>query len=152
MAGGKREKIEFTDELVQKVCDLASKNMTTKDISQELKISYPIVRKLMKSPEYQGEVKNAIRRKNAFLVGLAMKALEEQLRDGNLDAVKVVFKVAGALEQEQATAAKADSQLVVVMPGAQAPVKQEVVIDVSPQNGSHQSGVYAAGEGESEAP
>lgn len=146
--GGKREKIEFTDELVQKVADLASKNNSASEISKETKLSYPIVRRLMKSPEYQAEIKNALRQRLSHLVGLTVKVIQDKLEEGDLDAAKIVLKVHGALEQEPIAAAKADSQLVVVMPGAQAPITKEVVIDVSPQNGSDQERTGTAPDAE----
>jgi orotate phosphoribosyltransferase-like protein len=126
--GGFKAPIPYTEELIQKIADLAVKGNNVKDISTELKMSYPTVRKFMRSPEYQGEIRNALRQKISQLSGLMVKVLEAQLHEGNLEAVKLGLKVLGAIDADPVVANQANQGITVIMPGAQKP---EVVIDAS---------------------
>ncbi len=126
-AGGFRKPVPYTEELIQKIADLAVKGNNVKEISTELKMSYPIVRKFMRSPEYQGEIRNALRQKISQLSGLMVKVLEAQLHEGNLEAVKLGLKVLGAVDSDPVVANQANQGITVILPGAQKPEK---VIDV----------------------
>lgn len=126
--GGKREKIEFTDELVQKVANLAAQNNNALDISKEMKLSYPFIRKLMRSPEYQGEVKNALKARLSQFVGLTCKVIEDQLREGNLDAAKIILKTYSLLDPEPMQAQKQETGITVIMPSGVFPQKEEKIV------------------------
>lgn len=133
---GGKQKIEFTEELVQRVLDLAIKNNSAMDISKETKISYPIVRKLMRSTEYQGAVRAAMRQKLSQFIGLTAKVIEDQLKEGNLEAAKIVLKTYSLLDPEPITAQKVDTGItVIVPPGVFSPQKEIKNVDVEVSQG-----------------
>jgi coenzyme F420-reducing hydrogenase beta subunit len=129
--GGKREKVEFTDELIQRVADFAAKGNNAMDVSKEMKLSYPLIRKMMRTPMYQEEIRRATIQQLSSLMGLATKVVKQQLEEGNLDAVKIVYKAFNLLDPEPVQAQKQDTGITIVLPQGMNPVHE--VINVSNQ-------------------
>ena len=129
--GGKREKIEFTDELIQRVADFAAKGNNAMDVSKEMKLSYPLIRKMMRTPMYQEEIRRATIQQLSSLMGLATKVVKQQLEEGNLDAVKIVYKAFNLLDPEPVQAQKQDTGITIVLPQGMNQLNE--VIDVSNQ-------------------
>ncbi len=84
---------------------------------QELADKYAIDRKALRQfknkPEFQESLKRELRLRVSGLYGMAVNALKRALQDGNIEAIKVVFKSSGLLEQ---TETKSDTSLTVIMP------------------------------------
>ncbi len=70
----------------------------------------------MRHPNFQDLMLKELRYRVGQLYGLAVIALEKQLAEGNMDAVKTVFKTAGLLEPHEEK--RGDAQITVVLPGA----------------------------------
>lgn len=77
------------------------------------------------------EAKQMSRREMAKMSGLALKALEANLRKHSMEAVKVVLQITGVLAKDQAPEAAAG--ITVVMPGAT--LEQPQVIEIPSDSG-----------------
>lgn len=119
----------------RQVAALVASGATQEAIRQQLGISRGQVAKLINDPstrqyvsEMGEEVTKAalirIKQDMAKMTGLALKALEANLRKNNMEAVKTLLRVAGALDQENST--PHDTTLTVIMPGA----KVEKVVEL----------------------
>lgn len=112
---GWKKEIKPDADLIQKIVDLSVKDNTALDISKELKISYPVIRRLMKTPEYVQAINVALRYKCSGFVDLVARTLERQLSEGNLKAVEQWCKIMGTT-QEAPQAQQQNTGITVVMP------------------------------------
>jgi hypothetical protein len=123
------------DMLCRQAAALIASGATHATIQQQLNLSRWQTSKLVNDPmtrQYVAEMgeevtKTAlirIRQDVSKLAGLAMKALESNLKKNNMEAVKTLLRVVGALDHE--TQQAQDTNLTVIMPGA----KTEQVLEV----------------------
>ena len=126
------------DLLCRQAAALVASGATQEAIRQQLNLSRYQVARLVNDPttkkyvEDMGEevtkaALNRIRQDIAKMTGLALKALEANLKKNSMEAVKTLLRVAGALDQE--AKAPSDTNLTVIMPGA----KVESSIDITPE-------------------
>ena len=127
--GGLQEKLEITPEIAKMVAGLHLDGQNTNEIIKAVKLSYPSVRRIMASPEFTAEIKAVVRNRVARLADKMVSVLEAQLAEGNLDAVKVGFKVLSVLDPEPE--ARGESVVNVILPGA-APAPKDVIAEVVP--------------------
>lgn len=115
--------------LTPRVAALLAKNMSTKEVAMELNVSETSVKKVRGMDECKAIVKaigeaHIIEAKTLGRVGLAdrvpeaLRVLDVKLKANDLEAVKIVFKGVGVVDNEPAAAAGSQT-LTVVMPGAQ---------------------------------
>ncbi len=127
------------DMLCRQVAALVATGATQEAIRQQLNISRAVVSKLVADPstrqyvsEMGEEVTKAalirIRQDISRMTGLALKALEANLRKNSMEAVKTLLRVAGALDQENSPTQ--DTNLTVIMPGG----KVEKVVELEKSN------------------
>ena len=122
--GGKRTKIDVTEDLIKRIADLAVDNMSGMKMAEELKLSRGAIKTIMRKPEYQDEVRAIIRTRMSSLAGLMVQVLEEQLREGSLEAVKLGLKALGAVEADTSQGSGQVQGITVIMPGAGKPEKE----------------------------
>lgn len=112
----KEEKIERDDLLIQKIAALAADNSNIVQIAAETKLSRPFIYKVMRSPKYQEEIRSIVRQKVSKLANLMVEALEKQLKEGNIEAIKVGLKALGAISNEALPEIDKSQNITVVMP------------------------------------
>lgn len=129
------EDITFTDEEIRKVAVLAFGGMGTTLIGREVNKTAHGIRKAMKDPRYTTvhselvamnmEAAMALFRSTMNeLMGMAIERLKEELRPGSkggVEAVKVVLKASGVLNEDGLDKGK-DAQLTIVLPNTNQPV------------------------------
>lgn len=118
--------------LIPQVAALLALGKTTTAIAQDLNLGYNTVKRLSGLEDTKALVKDigdsamavakaVIKRRVGDSVDLACEVLKEHLDDErSLEAVKLVFKVAGALTDEPANQNQGAGTIQVIMPGAHA--------------------------------
>lgn len=118
--------------LLQQIAALHFQRVSSVKIAEELKVTRYRVEKIQKSAEYKTYLKElgdraaevalaSFKSKLEELEPLAYEALKANLKDKKLDAVRIWGEFAGANRKQENE--QKDSNLVIVMPGAQAPEK-----------------------------
>lgn len=117
--------VEAKEILAKKIAAMYATGITSeRAIAKELQVSPYVVRKVRESPEYLNVVKGIgdevltqakglIRSETAKLAKEAIRVLKAQLKDNNLDAVKVALKVLGFEDKNEE---KGDTNIQVVLP------------------------------------
>lgn len=134
--GGKREKIVLDELMTRQIASLLVANTPMGEIASKLDLPYNTTRKIANSKAVRGmlkevgeaaltEAKNQIRKGVADLVPLALEALKKNLEEDSIEAVKVVFKTAGALEKDMEKDAGITA-IQVVLPGSESSKTVEV--------------------------
>ena len=138
--GGVMQPIQKTV-LIPQIAALLVLGKSTAQIAQQLNVGFNTVKKLATLDETKALVKEAgdsamdvakacIKNAIRESVELANEVLLEHLREErSLDAVKLVYKVAGALSDEPVKQNQGNGNLTVVLPGGV--VTQNEVIDVT---------------------
>ncbi len=133
--GEQRVKIDVTPEVVRQMATRRALGAPLRDIEKEFGYSRPVVNRVLSSElakEIQkGIVEDAVkgavasvRQRLADMTELAMEALEHNLKEKKMDAVKEYF---AALGIRQAEAEKGSGQsFTVVLPGTQNPPKDVI--------------------------
>lgn len=139
--GGPREKVVIDELMTRRIASLLISNTSMGDIAKQLDLPYNTARKIANGDAVRGmlkevgeaaltEAKNQIRKGVADLVPLALEALKKNLEEDSIEAVKVVFKTAGALEKEMEKDAGITA-IQVVLPGSDSAKLVEVENDGS---------------------
>lgn len=133
----RRPDIVLNEVLLKRAAALSVVGTTVDKICTELAISRLQYEKLVSDPRFdelitrigEDDEKSFLetRRSIRKLVAKAIKALDEALDKGSLEAVKIVFKSIGLDEKEQD---RADASVTVILPGA-APSDAARVIDIT---------------------
>lgn len=140
MRGGKKDPID-EGFLIPRVAALLVLGKSTSEIADTLSVSFNTVKKIAVMDATKSMVrdmgesvlsvaKSVIRKRTADMTELACEVLLEHLKkERSLDAVKLVYKVAGVLADEPVQKNQGSGAITVVLPGAQ--LTQESVIDVT---------------------
>lgn len=127
--GGKKDPLD-EGFLIPRVAALLIMGKSTTEIADTLNIGFNSVRKIREmeatkamvrdnSEAVLGVAKAVIRKKTAEMVELAGEVLLEHLKkERSLDAVKLVFKVAGALSEEPVQKNQGSGTIQVILPGS----------------------------------
>jgi len=125
--GGKREKLEITPITIRQTAMLKSVGRSAMEIAQELNISQSSVLRLLKRDDTKALIKSmettaiqsaisVLKVELSRLLQKAVQVIERKLDEGDLDAVRVLFKGVG-VESQEATK-DSSQQITVIMPGA----------------------------------
>lgn len=119
-----KELIPVTDELVARITSLMYKGKSLREVGKELGLSHNFIATVYKRPEVSGAFKRHIQLEIAKRSKELVDALFEQVKEGNVQAIRTGFQVMGSLEHEPTQVTKSDSSITVVLPGA-VPAKPE---------------------------
>ena len=131
-------KIEVDAEVVRLMAMDRAMGVYLRDISKKHGFSVPVVSRTLSGDMAKSIIKGivddsvsaaviAVRRKLADMTELAMQVIEDQLKEGNLEAVKIYFKGLGIDTVEKKDPNQAQS-ITVILPGKQP--EKEVKSDV----------------------
>ena len=116
--------VEGDEILRQQILACTLRQMSQREIAEELKISRPVVNRIRKQKEFQdllkAESEEAVRvAREMFrqqlneMTPLAVKALKQNLKDGKIEGVKVFMEAIGLKQQE---IQQQDTTIQVVLP------------------------------------
>jgi hypothetical protein len=117
----------YTDEvLVRQVVALALLNKTRVEMAKELNVHHATIGKIVNSDKFKEliaevgdealtQAKTYVRVQMGRLVTDAVNVIKKNLKEGNLEAAKVVFKTVGLDNEENRVG---ETNLTVVLPGA----------------------------------
>lgn len=125
------------ESLVQQVAALSFQNVPEYRIAEELKITRYRVRKIRSSEEFKQHIKtlgeeamtlalNSFRSKVEKLEPLAFEALEHNLKEKKLDAVRVFGDIIGIKNKDGGNQDEQQGPLVVLLPGQK---KKEIEVN-----------------------
>lgn len=110
------------------ILELLVEGKSQREIEAETKLSRPFIAKALRHPDLQSLIKSHARLEVSKRVGKAVEMLFRLVNEGNMEAVKTVFKIVGAMDPEVLNANKNDQSLTIILPGA-APKKEEVAVE-----------------------
>lgn len=127
-------KKRIDDFFIKQVAAATLVDPTILGLSQKFNVSRRQIRNVMEDPRFKQELDrmgdealkpaiNIVRKDMIKLAKKAVKVVESNLDDDNLEAAKLVFKVLGVDQMEEKPN---DTNLTVILPGS---VKQETVIE-----------------------
>lgn len=119
-----------------RVATLKALGKTNDQIIEETGLSKFVVQKVLRSPESQALIKAVdetfinsqlmlLKTELARLINKAVKVIEKNLDENNLEAVKVLFKGVGA--EAKVESGESNQNITVIMPG----VKTEKIVEVT---------------------
>lgn len=124
---------------LEQILELVIDGKSQREIEVETKYSRVFVRKALKHPDIQGMIKRDTRLAVSKRVGEAVEMLFKLVKKENMDAVKTVFKIVGAMDPEAVLANKTDQQLTIILPGARQEPKTFVSPMIEVEDGSDPS-------------
>ncbi len=137
--GIQKTKIEVTPEVTRQIAMRKAIGTSLRELETEFGFSRPVINRVLSSELAKSVIKGviddavagaviSIRRRLADMTDIAMSALEHNLKEQNLEAVKIFFKGLGmdAVEKEVRNQSQG---ITVILPGQKAPKDIDVSND-----------------------
>lgn len=126
-------KIDLTTDIIKAIATRKALGTSVRELSKEFGYSNVVINRALSTEiakAIQKEIVESavtgavavVRRELADLVPLTLQAVRAQLEDNSLEAVKIVYRALG-MEQQEEKQGNATQAIQVILPGAQAPIK-----------------------------
>ncbi len=134
--GEKRVKIDLEPEVIRQIATRKALGGSLREIEAEFGFSRPVVNRALCTDMAKSVIKGliddavasavvSIRRRLSDMNELAMNVMEQNLKEGNIEALKLYFKGLG-LEKTENEGAKQQQAIQVILPGSMKPEIKDV--------------------------